>query len=138
MTIAQQNSKYNEGQTLSPWREKLNEVIFGSETPAGRNFDVILIVMIFLSAVVVMMDSVEDFSKQHAAWLSVLEWMFTGLFTLEYLLRLLCVRHPWLYIRSFYGIVDLLSILPSYIGLFLPGVEYAKFGSYDCYGYSGY
>jgi len=126
MTIAQQNSKYNEGQTLSPWREKLNEVIFGSETRAGRNFDVILIVLIFLSALVVMMDSVEEFSKQHATWLSVLEWGFTGLFTLEYLLRLLSVRHPLLYMRSFYGIVDLLSILPSYIGLFLPGVEYTK------------
>lgn len=116
--------KYNEGRALSPWREKLNQVIFGSETAAGRNFDVLLIGLIFLSALVVMLDSVEDFSKQHAGWLSFLEWAFTLLFTFEYLLRLLCVRHPWMYMRSFYGIVDLLSILPSYIGLFCPGVEY--------------
>ncbi|MGY6274869.1 ion transporter [Methylomonas sp. MgM2] len=109
---------------LAPWREKLNEVIFGSESPAGRNFDIILIVMIFLSALVVMLDSVEDFSRRHADWLSILEWVFTLLFTVEYLLRLLCVRYPWLYIRSFYGVVDLLSILPSYVGLLLPGVEY--------------
>lgn len=119
-----QNKHYNEGFALSPWREKLNEVIFGSETPAGRNFDVILIVMIFLSALVVMMDSVEEFSKRYSAWLTILEWSFTVLFSLEYVLRLLCVRHPWLYMRSFYGIVDLLSILPSYIGLFFPGAQY--------------
>lgn len=116
--------KRNTGIALSPWREKLNEVIFGSETAAGRNFDIALIAMIFLSALVVMMDSVEEFRAQHAEWLSFLEWAVTLIFSLEYVLRLLCVRHPWLYMRSFYGIVDLLSILPSYVGLFCPGVEY--------------
>lgn len=124
MKVAQSRTHFNDGHTLAPWREKLNEVIFGSETAAGRNFDLVLIGLIFLSALVVMMDSVEDFSKQHAHWLSVLEWTFTLLFTLEYALRLLCVRHPWLYISSFYGVVDLLSILPSYVGLLFPGVEF--------------
>ncbi|MGR8930702.1 MAG: ion transporter [Gammaproteobacteria bacterium] len=122
-TTAKQKT-FNEGRSLSPWREKLNEVIFGSETPAGRNFDVALIVMIFLSALVVMLDSVEAFSLQHSYLLYILEWSFTVLFSVEYFLRLLCVRHPWLYMRSFYGIVDLLSILPSYIGLFFPGAQY--------------
>ena len=117
-------SVINEGHKLAPWREKLNEVIFGSETPAGRNFDVILIVMIFLSSLAVMLDSVEGFHKRHAEWLDIVEWSFTTLFTVEYFMRLLCVRHPWLYMRSFYGIVDLLSILPSYIGLLFPGAEY--------------
>ena len=109
---------------MSPWREKLNEVIFGSETKAGRNFDLALIAMIFLSALVVMLDSVEDFHTRHAQWLNILEWSFTLLFSLEYLLRLVSVRHPWLYVSGFYGIVDLLAILPSYIGLLFPGAQY--------------
>lgn len=114
----------NEGRSLAPWREKLNEVIFGSETAAGRNFDLVLIALIMLSTLVVIVDSVESFHAEHAELLGILEWVFTLLFSVEYSLRLLCVRHPWLYMRSFYGIVDLLSILPSYIGLFLPGVHY--------------
>lgn len=124
MKIPPRKIQYNAGGLLPPWREKLNEVIFGSETPAGRAFDVILIVLIFLSALVIALDSVEAFSQRHAHWLNVLEWSFTALFSLEYLLRLMCVRHPLLYMRSFYGIVDLLSILPSYIGLFFPGAQY--------------
>lgn len=119
-------SVINEGHGLAPWREKLNEVIFGSETAAGRNFDLVLIVLISLSTLVVIVDSVEDFHDRHAKFLDLLEWLFTLLFSLEYVLRLLCVRHPWLYMRSFYGIVDLLSILPSYIGLVLPGVQYTS------------
>lgn len=124
MKTIYRKSVINTGQPLSPWREKLNEVIFGSETKAGRNFDIVLIVMIVLSTLVVIMDSVQDFHEQHFQLLGGLEWSFTLLFSLEYILRLLCVRHPWLYVRSFYGIVDLLSILPSYIGLFFPGAEF--------------
>ena len=114
----------NEEPHLAPWRENLNEVIFGSETTTGRCFDVILIIMIVLSTLVVMLDSVEEFQNQHAELFDFLEWFFTVLFSLEYLLRLLCVRQPWLYVRSFYGIVDLLSILPNYIGLVFPGAQY--------------
>lgn len=114
----------NKTQAFSPWRESLNTVIFGSETPAGRNFDVILIVLIFVSALVVMLDSVESVHLSHAELFNTLEWLFTGLFSLEYFLRLICVRNPWLYMRSFYGIVDLLSILPSYVGLLFPGAQY--------------
>lgn len=118
------SSRFNQGQPLSHWREKLNEVIFGSETVAGRNFDVALIILIGLSTLVVMLDSVADFRDRYANLLKFLEWLFTALFSLEYLLRLLCVRRPWLYMRSFFGIVDLLSILPSYIALIFPGLQY--------------
>ncbi|MDD2738547.1 MAG: ion transporter [Methylomonas lenta] len=124
MKTIYRKSDFTEKVGLSPWREKLNEVIFGSETKAGRSFDVILIVLIALSAFVVMVDSVEDFHNHNADLLAALEWTFTILFSVEYLLRLLCVRNPWLYMRSFYGIVDLVSILPNYIGLFLPGTQY--------------
>ena len=124
MKTIYRKSIIHEEPQLSPWREKLNEVIFGSETAAGRSFDVILILMIVLSTFVVMLDSVEDFHNQHAGIFDILEWSFTALFSLEYLLRLLCVRHPGLYVRSFYGIVDLLSILPNYIGLVFPGAQY--------------
>lgn len=124
MKTVYKKSVINEGHRLAPWREKLNEVIFGSETIAGRNFDLLLIVLIILSTLVVIIDSVESVHARHAELLGIMEWLFTLLFSLEYFLRLLCVRHPWLYMRSFYGIVDLLSILPSYISLFLPGVHY--------------
>lgn len=124
MKTIYRKSVINQGQGLAPWREKLNEVIFGSETAAGRNFDLVLIALIMMSTLVVIIDSVESFHAEHADILGILEWVFTLLFSAEYLLRLLCVRHPWLYVRSFYGIVDLLSILPSYISLFLPGAHY--------------
>ena len=119
-------SNINQGQVLTPWREKLNEVIFGSETIAGRNFDIALIVLIAFSTLVVILDSVETLHTQHSQLFERLEWAFTLIFSVEYALRLACVRHPWLYIRSFYGIVDLLSILPSYIGLLFPGVQFTR------------
>ncbi|MCQ8103945.1 ion transporter [Methylomonas sp. SURF-2] len=126
MKTIYKNSAATEGLVLAPWREKLNEVIFGSETAAGRNFDLTLIVLIVLSTLVVIVDSVEEFHDRHALILDSLEWLFTLLFSLEYVLRLLCVRQPWLYMRSFYGLVDFLSILPSYVGLFFPGVQYTS------------
>ncbi|MGR8934568.1 MAG: ion transporter [Gammaproteobacteria bacterium] len=107
-----------------PWRETLNEVIFGSETVAGKTFDVALILLIGCSVLVVMLDSVAVFHQRYATVLAALEWTFTLLFSLEYLLRLLCVRRPWLYMRSFYGIVDLLAVLPTYIGLLFPPAQY--------------
>lgn len=121
---ARQVPSYNQGLPLAFWRESLNQVIFGTETRAGRAFDLILISMILLSIVVVMLDSIEPVARQYAETLYWVEWFFTGLFSLEYLLRLLCVRKPWLYMRSFFGVVDVLSIVPTYLGLLLPGVEY--------------
>jgi voltage-gated potassium channel len=119
-----QNPQYNQGNPLSVWREALNQVIFGTETKAGKAFDVVLMGMILLSIGVVMLDSIEDINPQYAVYLYWAEWVFTAIFTLEYVLRLVCVRKPWLYARSFYGVIDLLSILPNYLGLFLPGIKY--------------
>ena len=116
--------RYNEGLTLSPWREALHTIIFGSETRLGKAFDVVLIISIIISITAVMMSSVESFQRQHQQALYYIEWTFTLLFTIEYLLRLICVRKPWLYFRSFFGLVDLLSILPTYLSLFFPGTEY--------------
>ncbi|MGR9117132.1 MAG: ion transporter [Gammaproteobacteria bacterium] len=115
---------YNAGAPLSPWRETLNRVIFGAETRMGKAFDVVLIISIVMSVIAVMLDSVSKFHDQHAQLLYLTEWTFTLLFTLEYTLRLLCVRRPWLYFRSFFGMVDLLSILPTYLSLFFPGAHY--------------
>ncbi len=117
-------TSYNDGDTLSAWRESLNTIIFGSETRMGRAFDVVLSVCILLSVSVVMMGSVESFQKQFPQVLAVLEWIFTTLFTIEYALRLISVRRPWLYFKSFFGLVDLLSILPTYLTLLIPGAHY--------------
>lgn len=115
---------YNSGKQLSPWRESLNDVIFGAETRAGKNFDILLIFCIACSVLSVMLSSVEALYHKYSMVFFFTEWAFTLLFTLEYFLRLLSVRQPKLYIRSFYGIIDLLSILPTYIGLLLPGIKY--------------
>jgi len=112
-----------QGEPLPPWREALHNVIFEADTRLGRAFDLLLIVAILLSIAVVMLDSVELISHQYHQPLFIAEWVFTVLFTIEYILRLLAVRRPILYARSFFGIVDLLSILPSYIALFYAGAQ---------------
>ena len=100
------------------WKRQLYTVIFESETPAGKAFDVSLLIAIGLSVTVVMLESVKDIQAQHGTTLRTLEWIFTILFTIEYIARLLCVRRPLQYAWSFYGVVDLLAILPSFINLF--------------------
>lgn len=99
-------------------RRVLYEVIFQSDTLAGKLFDVALIVCILLSVAVVMLDSVQSIHEQYKGLLYGLEWFFTVLFTVEYVLRLYCVRHAGRYARSFFGVVDLLAILPTYLSLF--------------------
>lgn len=116
--------RYNQGESLSPWREKLNEIIFGAETREGKTFDLVLIVCIIISVGAVMLDSVKSISEQYGAWLHAIEWSFTVVFTVEYVLRLLCVRRPWLYAKSFFGVVDLISIIPTYLTLIIPGTHY--------------
>lgn len=100
------------------WKRRLYTIIFESKTPGGKAFDVSLLVAIGLSVTVVMLESVKSIQTEHAVLLRTLEWIFTALFTLEYIARLLCVRRAWQYAWSFYGVVDLLAILPSYINLF--------------------
>ncbi|RMD00293.1 ion transporter [Aquitalea palustris] len=105
---------------LSGWRRKLYIIIFEADTRSGRLFDLALIVSIVLSLLTVILESVASIRQQWGPQLKVLDWLFTILFTLEYLLRLACVHKPLRYARSFFGVVDLLSILPLYLGLFIP------------------
>lgn len=108
----------------SKFRERCRLVIFHSTRPAEKLFDVMLILAIITSVIVVMLVSVEPIREQHGALLFGIEWGFTVLFTLEYALRIYVSKQPLRYIFSFFGVVDLLSILPSYINLFLPGAHY--------------
>jgi voltage-gated potassium channel len=98
-------------------------VIFEADTPAGKAFDVVLLWSILLSVAAVLLESVESIRANHGRALYAAEWFFTILFTAEYIVRLICVRRPVLYARSFFGIVDLLSILPTYISLFIGGSQ---------------
>ncbi len=104
-----------------PGKEELFRIIFRSDTPAGQAFDVALIAAIIISVTVVIMTTVEDIDAQHGRLLYGIEWFFTLLFTLEYGLRLYCVRDRLHYAKSFFGVIDLLSILPTYLGLILTG-----------------
>ncbi|WMB74881.1 ion transporter [Shewanella oncorhynchi] len=105
-------------------KRQLRTIIFGTDTPAGRYFDIALMVCIVLSVGLVFLDTVEIFHREYGQLISVLEWVFTIIFTIEYGLRLYCATHPVLYARSFYGLVDLLSVLPSYLALLIPGANF--------------
>ena len=105
-------------------RHRLHEVIFEADTPAGKLFDVVLIVSILVSVIVVMLDSVASLQLSYGQIFLALEWLFTILFTVEYVLRLSCIGRPIKYAGSFYGVIDLLSILPSYVSLLLPAGKY--------------
>ena len=108
----------------SSWRLRIHEIIFEADTAAGKAFDVLLIWSIILSVIVVMLDSVNEIRGNYGPLLHNIEWFFTILFTIEYLLRLVCVGRPLRYARSFYGVVDLLAILPTYISFFFPASHY--------------
>ena len=105
------------------WRRKAFIVIFESNTPAGRAFDLSLLAAILVSVVVVMLDSVDSIAPQYGELFTVLEWGFTLLFTAEYVARLSCVKYPARYARSFFGLVDVLSVLPTYLAFFVPGLH---------------
>lgn len=104
-------------------RARLHEVIFEADTPAGKLFDTVLLLLIVASVVVVMLESVASVRDEHGWFLIRLEWLFTGLFTIEYLLRLYSVRAPGKYATSFFGIVDLVAVLPTYLSLIFPGAQ---------------
>ncbi len=109
---------------LAPWRIWLHEVIFEADTPGGKRFDIALIGAIILSVIAVMLDSVFTIRMEIGAWLAAAEWFFTILFTVEYLLRLASLTRPASYAVSFFGIVDLLAILPTYISVIYPGGQF--------------
>jgi voltage-gated potassium channel len=109
---------------FAPWRRRLHEIIFEADTPAGKLFDVVLIVSILISVAAVMLESVAAVRAAHGAALRAVEWLFTLLFTLEYLLRLVCVGRPLRYAFSFFGMVDFLAVVPTYFSLLLPGTQF--------------
>ena len=110
------NNKHN-------WRTKLHEIIYEADTPAGKLFDVILLIAILASILLVMLESVKRFDEKFHDFLNISEWIITILFSIEYIARVITVKKPFKYIFSFYGIIDLLSTIPKYISLFLAGTH---------------
>ena len=105
-------------------RKKLYEIIFEADTKAGKAFDIILLLAIMLSIFLVMLNSVESLHQKYYSFFHYAEWFFTIIFTIEYLLRVYVVDKPLKYIFSFYGIIDFLAVLPSYLALFLAGTGF--------------
>ncbi|MCB0663668.1 MAG: ion transporter, partial [Saprospiraceae bacterium] len=110
--------------TDQSFREKLHEIIFEADTPEGKAFDVVLLIGIIASVLVVMLESISAYQVEYREFFFWLEWIFTILFTIEYLLRIYSVRSPWKYITSFFGIVDLLAIIPTYLSLVVAGTHF--------------
>lgn len=131
MTAPSQSQMFDEaeldarrfGRPSGGWRLRWYTVIFESDTPGGYAFDVALIWAIGLSILVVVLDSVDGLSQRWGWWFDTAEWLFTLLFTAEYLARLACVERPMRYVRSFYGVIDLLSVLPTYLAVLVPGLH---------------
>lgn len=115
------------GTRLAPgpaaWQRQWHEVIFGHETPAGKAFDVALLVAILVSIAAVMLESVSSLQQQWGWLFNLVEWIITLLFTWEFFARLACVLRPARYVGSFFGIVDIVTLLPSYLELFVPGAQ---------------
>jgi voltage-gated potassium channel len=108
----------------SNWRRRLHSIIFEADTPAGKFFDIGLIISIVISVLAVLLESVEPIRNLFGVELRAIEWYFTIAFSVEYLLRIIAVRRPSRYIFSFYGLVDLIAILPTYLAVIFPGTQY--------------
>lgn len=106
------------------WRKRLYEIVFEAETTAGKAFDIFVIWLITVSVLVVLLESVQSVRQYFGYGLFLAEWFFTILFTIEYLLRLFSVRRPLRYAFSFFGLIDLLAIVPTYVSLLFPGTQY--------------
>lgn len=102
------------------FKQRVNIIIHGVNTPAGKLFDILLLIVILLSVFVVMLESVDTFDNRYHNFLVTCEWIITIFFTVEYILRIISTNKPWKYILSFYGIIDLISLLPMYLSFFLP------------------
>ena len=105
------------------WRDHLHEIIFEADTPAGKAFDIILIWVILSSVGLVMLDSIESIHLKYGQELYILEWGFTIIFAIEYILRVISVKRPLGYIFSFFGMIDLMAILPTVVSLVFPGTQ---------------
>ncbi|MDE3740646.1 ion transporter [Maribacter polysaccharolyticus] len=100
------------------WRSAIHEVIYGTHTPAGKLFDIILLIVILYSVIIVMFESIPKYDNQYHNFFNISEWVVTILFSIEYILRLICIKKPRKYIFSFFGIIDLLSTIPKYLTFF--------------------
>lgn len=108
---------------LSPWKNKLHEIIYEADTPMGKLFDLILFVIIIFSVILIMLESVKAIDAEYHEILFVLEWVVTIFFTVEYIARIICIKKPSHYIFSFYGIIDFLSTIPLYISYIFAGSQ---------------
>jgi len=106
------------------WKYKLHEIIYGTHTPAGKMFDIVLLVVIVYSVIIVMLESIPRFDEKHHTFLDISEWIVTILFTIEYILRIICIKTPKQYIFSFFGVIDFLSTIPKYLSYFVGGSQY--------------
>lgn len=109
--------------TYPQWKKKLHQIIYEADTPMGKLFDVLLFVLIIVSVIVVMLESVQEFDQKYHHLFLILEWGVTIFFTLEYIARLICIKKPGQYVVSFYGIVDLLSTIPLYLSYLIAGSQ---------------
>lgn len=105
------------------WKTKLHDIIYEADTPAGKLFDVILLIAIIASIILVMLESIKSFDENYHNFLNISEWIITILFSFEYVARVITVKKPFKYIFSFYGIIDLLSTIPKYISLLFGGIH---------------
>jgi len=113
----------NSSSSNKDWRKRLHEIIYEADTPAGKWFDLILLILIILSIILVMVESVEDIRVNHKQLIVTLEWIVTILFSLEYIARVVTINKPTSYIFSFYGIIDLLSTIPMYLSFLFVGAN---------------
>lgn len=107
--------------TTNNWKKKLHDIIYEADTPEGKWFDIILIFTIIVSIILVMLESVESIDVKYHQVLNILEWIITGLFTIEYIARIISIKKPANYIFSFYGIIDLLATIPKYLSFIFVG-----------------
>ena len=105
------------------WKSKLHEVIYEADTPAGKSFDILLFILIIISVILVMLESIDEFDARYHSELLTLEWVVTIFFTLEYIARLISIKKPLKYVFSFYGIIDFLSTIPLYLSYILAGSQ---------------
>ena len=108
---------------MASWKHRLHEIVFEADTPSGKAFDITLLIAIVMSVATVMLESVAEIQTNYGPLLITLEWFFTILFTIEYIVRLASVGRPSRYAVSFFGIVDLLSILPTYLSVIFAGTQ---------------
>jgi voltage-gated potassium channel len=105
------------------WKNKLHEIIYEADTPAGKLFDVILLIAILASILLVMLESIKSFDEKYHTFLNISEWIITILFTIEYILRIITVKKPMKYVTSFFGIIDLFSTIPKYLSMIFVGTH---------------